>query len=235
MIRVLVALGMGIGIAIVSSIALMAGLDEARLATSGPLREVKIGDLAHEQGWLAVSGCIRHELALGVTTEGHVFRLGTEHLDTEAHDRVFTPVSAAGDCDENQPPRALYALVEDDESLGTTITYAFQQQVAPPPVSVILSGVVGYHVGRAKLANAARAFYKANLKLALDDQPLLVKGRRPGVLWVALLTSAVGIHGYLVCVLGIWWLYGRYRRKQALLTGKTTEVEEDFFKSETID
>jgi hypothetical protein len=235
MVRLVVAIGAALGIAVISTVALRSGIDEARLATSGKLREVKIEDLTHERGFLAVSGCIRHELALGVTTAGHVFRLGSEAFDPEAHDRVFTPLSAYDDCDESKPPKKIYALVEDDESLGTTITFAFQQQVAPPPVPVIVNGVVGYGVGRSSLADAARGYYRSKLRLPLDEQPLFVKGRRPGVLWVALLTGAVGLHGYLVCVLGIWWLVRRYRRKQAILTGKISEAEEEFFKSETIE
>ena len=235
MIRLIVAAGVAVLVAAFSTVALRSGLDETRFIFSGRQREVAIDALERERGWLALQGCLRHELALGVRTDGHVFRLGAERFDPDAHDRVFTPLSAAEDCADDRPPGKLYALVEDDEALGTTITYAYQQQIAPPPVAVVLGGAVGYGTGRADLAARAREFYQREIKVDVTGLPLFVKGRRPGVLWVALLTAAAGVHGYLLVLVGAWWVWRRWRRKRAILAGHTSEAEEEFFESETLE
>ena len=64
---------------------------------------------------------------------------------------------------------------------------------------------------------------------------LFVKGRAPGVTWVATVTALVGVHGYLLALVIGWWLWRRNRRSQAILTGQTSEVEEEFFSTDTLD
>jgi hypothetical protein len=212
-----------------SSIVLWAGITDARLASSGPRRELTAEELAGQRGWVAVLGCVRHDLAVGVTRSKRVYKLGTAAPESEESDRVFTPLSARDDCDEATPPRRVYALVEDDELLANTITHDYRVQVAPPPVPAIVTGVVGYGVGHVGQADAARAL------LDLRDQPLIAKGRAPGVLWVALVTVGAGAHGFVLVALGAWWIARRQRRKRALLSGRVTEAEEEFFRTETLD
>jgi len=224
-----------VGLCIVSGVVLKSGLDETRLDLSGKRREVTVQELRGATGFLATYGCVRHDLAVGVTRYGRVYRLGTAQPDSEDTDRVFTPLAATDDCDDAKKPRALYALVEDDDSLGTTISYTYKQKVAPPPVPALVSGVIGYGVGHGKLADQARAVFARDVGVILDEQPLLVKGKQPGVLWVAVLTAAAGGHGFLFVGLAAFWLYRRARRKRKILSGDVVEAEEEFFRSETLE
>lgn len=220
-------IGLAIAIGSVSVVALVSGLDEVRLDTSGPRRDLPIEGLERERGYLQTYGCVRHDLAVGVTDAGRVYRLGEKLPPDEELTRVFTPLTAAADCDEGHV-RRVYALVEDDDSLGTTITHSYRVDVPPPPVPALVSGVVGYGAGHTRLAHAARALLaKSGLDLGAST-PLFVKGKRPGVLWVAVTTTLVGVHGLLFCALGLWWSRKRWRRHKASLVDEGL-VESDFF------
>jgi hypothetical protein len=234
-IRLIVAGALLLGLAIVSGVVLKSGLDEARLDTAGGRREVPVQELRDATGWITTFGCVRHDLAVGVTKYGRVYRLGTAQPDSEDSDRVFTPLASAQDCNEESKPKTVYALVEDDDSLGTTISYTYKQKVAPPPVPAVVSGVIGYGVGHKKLADEARGAFARDVGVVLDEQPLFVKGKQPGVLWVAVLTAAAGGHGFLFVALAAFWIYRRARRKKKILDGEVVEAEEEFFKSETLD
>jgi hypothetical protein len=231
-IRLIVAIGLLLGFAAASGAVLSTGLDETRLALGGKRRDLTVQELHGARGFIAAFGCVRHDLAVGVTRYGRVYRLGGGQPDDEASDRVFTPLAAPDDCTEGQKPRAVYALVEDDDSLGTTISYTYKQKVAPPPVPAIVSGVVGYGAGHGRLAKEARAFFAHEQGLALDGLPLLVKGKQPGVLWVAGLTAAAGVHGFLFVALAAWWLWRRTRKRA---TVHEDETEERFFTTDTVE
>lgn len=236
MIKAIVAGALLLGIALASGVVLESGLDEARLAWGAQRRDVMPGELAGARGWLQTFGCMRHDLAVGVTREGTVYRLGEAdpHNDEGGSDRVFTPLAAREDCDEAKRPEKIYALVENDDSLGDTITHVYRQKVAPPPVPAIVWGVIGYGAGHARLASAARGYYAQKLQLPLDGQPLLAKGKQPGVLWVAVVTAAAGAHGFVFAGLGVWWMIRRARRRRAILRGEIDPAEEEFFSSETL-
>jgi hypothetical protein len=204
---------LGLGVAVASAAALRSGVQEARLILSGPRRQSAAENLPTSvNGWWAVAGCVRHDRALGVNAAGRVYRLGSESASEGG--RVFTPLSARDDCDEDRPPRRLYALVEDDEALSNTIGHVYAQAVAPPPVLAVVDGTIGFSTGHAQLAERAAARWVQD-GLPVDALPLLVKGRRPGVLWVALTTAAFGAHGVLLLGLGLWWATRRARRDDA--------------------
>jgi hypothetical protein len=222
----MIALAVGVGA--VSLVALLSGLDEARLAASGPRRDLAVSELAQSRGFIGTFGCVRHDLAVGVTASQRVYRLGERLPAAEELVRVFTPLAAPADCDEDRAPKNIYALVEDDDSLGTTITHSYRVDVPPPPVPAMVSGVIGYGSGHLRQARAARVRLKA-LGLPLGaSAPLLVKGKRPGVLWVAVLTALAGVHGLLFCALGFWWVRRRIRRRKATLIDEG-DVEGEFF------
>jgi hypothetical protein len=238
-IKAMVALAVLLSVALASAVVLKSGLDEARLAWSPTRRDLVPSELERAHGWLATFGCIRHDLAVGVTRQGTVYRLGEAdpHNDEGAPDRVFTPLADREECDEGRSPTRLYALVEDDDSLGDTITHVYRQRVAPPPVPAIVSGVIGYGAGHPRMAAAARRYLADRLHLpgfVGEAPPLLVKGKQPGVLWVALTTVAAGVHGFLFAALGVWWMVRRARRRRAILSGQIDPTEEEFFNSETL-
>jgi hypothetical protein len=216
---------------VVSCAALYTGVQEARLIASGPLAERTVETLTPgATGWLAVAGCVRHDLALGVTAAGRVYRLGSAPPESEEDDRVFTPLSARDDCDEERPPRRLFALVEDDDALTNTIGHAYRQRVAPPPVLAVVDGVIGFGVGHGRLAAAARKELERGGSAAAE-LPVLVKGRRPGVRWVALTTAGAGVHGLLLLAVGAAWFRRRQRRAAAGEAGEAARVEAAFFDS----
>jgi hypothetical protein len=232
--RYLVLVPLALGVAAVSAVALSSGLDEARLATSGARRDLLANELAGARGWVSAFGCVRHDLAIGVGPSGRAYRVGAEPPETEEHDRVFTPLAAREDCDEDKPPARLYALVEDDQVLASTISHVYQQRVAPPPVPALVAGVIGYGAGHTSAADRARKKLSTE-RVSLGDAPLLVKGKQPGVLWVAVVTAAAGAHGFVLLAIAAWWAIRRERRRRALLAGRITEAEEDFFNSETLE
>jgi hypothetical protein len=224
-------------IAVVSAIALRTGIDEARLAREARRRDLLPEELAGARGYIATFGCVRHELAVGVGPSGRAYRLGTAAPESE-HDRVFTPLAARDDCADDQPPRKLYALIEDDDALGSTIANVYKAHVAPPPVAAFVSGVIGYGAGHAREAALAGALLDGGGAGRsggghVAGLPLLAKGKHPGVFWIAVVTAAAGAHGFAVCGLAAWWVIRRERRRRA--REHESEEEQAFFDSETLD
>jgi len=191
--------------------AIWLGVEEARLSL------LHRADYAAEElrpsttGYVAVFGCIRHDLAVATTADGRVYTLGGSVPGASDEDRVFTPMTARDDCDEGKAPKKIYALVEDDDALGNTIGRVFKARVAPPPVPAFVEGVIGYGAGSSILARKAAD----RLHLDLGAAPLLAKGRHPGVFWVAVVTAAAGLHGYALIVVVFFWQRRRARRAAA--------------------
>jgi hypothetical protein len=226
------------GVAAMSVVVLRAGISELTLASQKTRKDLELAELSGDSGFVAVLGCMRHDLAVGVRPSGQVYKLGEAAPDFDENgktdDRVFTPLAARDDCDESKPPVKVYALIENDDALGTTISGVYAQKVAPPPVPAVVSGVIGFGAGHAKMAASARAHY-AQRGVIVDGQPLLAKGRGPGPLWVAIVTLLAGAHGLLFCGFAVFWMIRRQRRVRASLAGHVSEEEESFFSSETIE
>jgi len=203
--------------------ALWLGVEEARLA------RMHRADYAAEElrpstsGYVAVFGCVRHDLAVATTADGQVYALGRSVPGATDEDRVFTPLTARDDCEEGRAPKKIYALVEDDDALGNTIGRVYKTRVAPPPVPAFVEGVIGYGAGSRLLARRAAG----KLQLDLAETPLLAKGRHPGVLWVALVTAAAGLHGYALIVVVIVW--SRRRRRKDAARGQFSDDENAFY------
>jgi hypothetical protein len=207
-----------------STAALVVGVEDAELARSPHRRDYAAEELTPAtRGWVALFGCVRHDLAVATTSDGHVYRLGDSAPGAGDEDRVFTPLSARDDCEEGRPPQRIFALVEDDDALGTTIGRVYKTRVAPPPVPAFVEGVIGYGAGSTFLARHAAA----TLGLDLARVPLLAKGRHPGVLWVALLTAAAGLHGYALLFVIVIWSRRRARRLRA--RGQFSDEENQFY------
>ncbi len=227
-----------LGVVAMSVVVLRAGISELRLATQTKRKDLVLDQLQGNSGFVAVVGCMRHDLAVGVRPSGQVYKLGeaAPELDEngKTEDRVFTPLAAQEDCNEGTPPVRTYALVENDDALGNTISGVYAQKVAPPPVPAVVTGVIGFGAGHAAQAAAARADF-ARRGVIVDVQPLLAKGRGPGPLWVAIVTLLAGAHGLLFCLFSVAWMVRRHRRAKASLTGHVTEAEESFFTSETLE
>jgi hypothetical protein len=227
-------IALGLFILVVATAALVLGIDEARLAGQGRRHDLAAEELAPSQrGWVALFGCLRHDLAVGVTARREVYRLGARLPDSEDDDRVFTPLAARQDCDEDKRPQKIYALIEDDDALGNTIGRVYKSRVAPPPVPAFVDGVIGFGAGHTRLGEAARVFF-ARDGLAVGEAPLLQKGKHPGVRWVALATAAAGTHGYLLVGLGIFFVRRRRRRLRAEREEREhlTHEEQQFFADE---
>jgi hypothetical protein len=96
-------------------------------------------------------------------------------------------------------------------------------------VPAFVDGVIGYGAGHARLAEAARA-YLAGRGLDVAAAPLLQKGKRPGVRWVAITTAAAGAHGYLLLVLGAVWAIRTQRRarRRAAAREQFSDDENEF-------
>jgi hypothetical protein len=205
-----------------------AGLEDARLVWSGPRRDFTAAELPPKlSGVVAVVGCVRHELAVGVTRHGDAYKLGTAAAGASDEDLVYTPISAADDCDEERAPRRLFAIVQDDDGLDNTIGRVYQHRVAPPPVPAIVDGVVGFHSARQQATAAARAIAAARAGGSdASDLPIIAKGKRPGVLWVALVTVAAGLHGFLLLAVVALWMRRRERRRTA--AAEFSEQENEF-------
>src|SRR6266542_1406611 len=115
--------------------ALQLGVQEIELARKGPRRNLAAEELAPgTRSWVQLFGCVRHDLAVAVASGGRVYRLGAPVAGATDEDPVFTPLATADDCEEGRRPRRLYALIEDDEALGTTLGRVYGARVTPPPV-----------------------------------------------------------------------------------------------------
>lgn len=209
-------------VVLASTAAVFVGGEEAALYRVGRHRQ----DLAAEElspatrGYVAVFGCLRHDLAVAVTADGEVYALGSRADADEDH--LFTPMSGRDDCEEGRAPRRIFALVEDAASLDNTIDRQYRARIVPPPVPGFVEGVIGYGAGSQRLAAPAAR----RLGVDLSITPLVAKGRHPGVLWVALVTLAVGLHGYaLVLVVALW---ARRRRRRAAADAHFTDQENAF-------
>jgi hypothetical protein len=203
-----------------SSFLVWAGIQDARLCRSGPRRDFAAAELPPSlSGVVAVVGCVRHELAVGVTHKGVAYKLGTAAAGASDEDLVYTPLAAADDCEEGRAPRRLYALIQDDDGLDNTIGRVYQRRIAPPPVPAIVEGIVGYGSARRQATPAA-------LALGGDGLPVIAKGKRPGVLWVALVTAGAGVHGFVLLAVVALWLRRRDRRRAA--EAEFTDQENDF-------
>jgi len=207
-----------------STAALWLGVEEARLARIGHRSDYAAEEMhPSTRGYVAVFGCVRHDLAVATTADGHVYALGGSAPGASDEDRVFTPLSARDDCEEGRAPKKVYALVEDDDALGNTIGRVYKTRVAPPPVPAFVEGVIGYGAGSTMLARHAAG----KLGLDLAQTPLLAKGRHPGVLWVAVVTAAAGLHGYALIAVVILW--SRRRARRAAARGQFSDDENAFY------
>src|SRR5579863_2733625 len=89
-------IGLGVFVLVASTAAIMLGVDEARLASQAKRHDFAAAALPPAQkGWIALFGCLRHDLAVGVTGQREVYRLGARPPASEDDDRVFTPLAAA--------------------------------------------------------------------------------------------------------------------------------------------
>lgn len=206
-----------------STAALWLGVQEARLSKQHRADYAAEEVTPSTRGYVAVFGCVRHDLAVATTADGHVYGLGGSAPGATDEDRVFTPLAARDDCEEGRGPKKIYALVEDDDALGNTIGRVYKTRVAPPPVPAFVEGVIGYGAGSSLLARRAAD----KLGLDLGRTPLLAKGRHPGVTWVALLTAAAGLHGYALIGVVIFWTRRRARRNAA--RGQFSDDENAFY------
>jgi hypothetical protein len=207
-----------------STAALWLGVQEAQLARIGRRADYAAEELKPSTtGYVAVFGCVRHDLAVATTADGRVYSLGGSVAGATDEDRVFTPLTARDDCEEGRAPKKIYALVEDDDALGNTIGRVYKSKVAPPPVPAFVEGVIGYGAGSTTLARHAAA----QLTLDLAKTPLLAKGRHPGVLWVALVTAAAGLHGYALIL--VVWLWSRRRARRVTARSEFSDTENDFY------
>jgi hypothetical protein len=206
-----------------STAALWLGVEEARLARIGHRSDYAAEELqSSTHGWVAVFGCVRHDLAVAATDDGRIYPLGGSAPGASDEDHVYTPLSARDDCTEGTSPRRVYALVEDRDALENTLGRQYKTRVAPPPVPAFVEGVIGYGAGSSLLARKAAD----RLHLDLAAAPLLAKGRHPGVLWVALVTAAAGLHGYaLIVVVALW---SRRRARRAAARGQFSDEENAF-------
>lgn len=210
-----------------STAALWLGVQEAELARVGRRADYAAEELRPStRGWVAVFGCVRHDLAVATTSDGRVYPLGGSVPGASDEDRVFTPLSARDDCEEGRAPARIFALVEDDDALGNTIGRVFGTRVAPPPVPAFVEGVIGYGAGSRSLARRAAA----SLHLDLGATPLVAKGRHPGVLWVALVTAAAGLHGYALIFVVVLW--SRRRARRAAARAQFSDDENQFYDSD---
>lgn len=226
---------LGAVLSIASLAALWVGISDWMVASTGPKQRLAAEALpANARGWYQLAGCVRHDLAVVVTEEGLVYRLGDAAAATDDADRIYTPLAAREDCDDDHPPKRVYALVEDAEATNTTLGRTAPSRIAPPSIPAVVDGTIGPRIGDHSRANKARKKIGPEI-VGIADAPLLRKGGRPAVRWVAAVTAGSGVHGLLLLALGAHWLRRRARREEALRSGQLDEAEESFFRSETID
>jgi hypothetical protein len=245
-----------------STFALLRGVDELRLSLGGPQQQLEAEQLAGAEGWLMTFGCVRHDLAIGVR-HGRGFRLGSEALVRPSDlaperpgselslrppppppiaqlpaepDRVLTPLVPRQECEEDQRPTRVFALLEEDETVGETLSHPYTVRVAPPPIAAIVSGVIGFGLGHPREAAVARAQLARESRLpGVETAPLLVKGAGPKVVWVGAVTLGVGLHGWLLLLIVAGAAVRRARRRareRALLGSEAPVAEEEFFSEE---
>lgn len=215
--------------------ALWVGVTDWMVAAAGGKQRMAAEALPRTaRGWYELTGCVRHDLAVVVTAQGVVYRLGDPGTAPDDTDRTYTPIAAREDCDDDRPPQHLYALMEDWEGSNTTLGRVAPRRIAPPSVVAIVEGTIGPGVGDRANAKKARARMAADVPAAAE-LPLLRKGGLPRDKTVSIVTGAVGLHGFLLFALGARWMRRRARRQAAVQRGEVDEGEEQFFKTETLD
>jgi hypothetical protein len=218
-----------------SAAALWVGVSDFLLASAGGRRHVETAKLPElGRGWYQLDACIRHDLAVVVTADEVVYRLGEHGPAPDDGDRTYTPLSDASDCDDARPPSHVYALLEDAEGSETTLSRSAPSLVAPPPIRARVEGTIGARVGDRGRADKARRKL-GDAVPGLDAAPLLHKGGRPPDKMVSIITAAAGLHGLLLFTLGVLYLRRRARRRADLASGRLDDAEEEFFRTETID
>ncbi len=194
--------------------AIWVGATDTIVTLSGPKRRMEASALSPSaRGWFALDGCVRHDQAVVVSADGVVYRLGERGPEADDGDRVYTPIAARGDCDDEKPPQRIYALLEDAEGTGTTLGRSAPRLVAPPSIPATVEGTIGPRVGSSRRAAKAKAKLGGGLP-GLAEAPLLRKDARPGVLWVGLFTCGSGLHGFLLLALGARYLRRRAARRR---------------------
>jgi hypothetical protein len=218
-----------------STAALWVGVSDFLLASAGGRRHVEPAALpALGRGWYVIDACVRHDLAVVVTADDVVYRLGERGPAPDDGDRTYTPLAAASDCDDDRPPSRVYALLEDAEGSETTLSRSAPTLVAPPPIRARVEGTVGVRVGdRGRAAKALRKLGDA--APGIDVAPLLHKGGHPPDKTVSMVTTAAGLHGLLLFVIGALYVRRRARRRADLVSGRLDDAEDEFFRTETLD
>ncbi len=226
---------LGVVLLAASGAALWVGITDTMVAMAGPMQRIPVEELVnHPRGWFELSACVRHDVAVVVSRTGPIYRLGDSGPPPDDDDRVYTPLSALDDCEDEKPPRKVYALVEDADSATTTLNRAAALRIAPPSIPAVVRGTVGPRIGIASNAAKARAKLAADL-VGAADAPLVRKDGHPVDLWVSLVTAGAGVHGLLLLALGARYLQRRARRREELRTGALDDAEEEFFRTETLD
>ncbi len=218
-----------------SCAAFWVGATDALLATSGPRRAVAVETLAREpRGWYLFDACIRHDLAVVVTSEGTAYKLGEPGVESDDTDRIYTPLAARADCADDAPPRHVYALVEDADAVNTTFARFGHARIAPPPIAGTVEGTVGPRIGDKGRARRAERKLAAEVP-GIEGVPLVRKDGHPGPVWLGLLTMGAGLHGIALLVIAALYFRRRAARRDDLRTGVLDDAEEQFFETETLD
>lgn len=218
-----------------SAAAFWVGATDALLATSGPRRVIAVEDLPSDtRGWYLLGACIRHDLAVVVTSAGTAYKLGEPGIESDDTDRIYTPLSARADCADDRPPQHVYALVEDADAVNTTFARGGHARIAPPPIAGTVDGTIGSRMGDRSRARQAARTLAAELP-GLERVPLLRKDGHPAPLWLGLVTMGAGLHGLVLLVIAALYYRRRALRREELRTGVLDDAEERFFQTETLE
>ena len=229
------ALVLGAILLCASGAAFWVGATDSMLATSGPRRVIPVEALPRvTRGWYLLDACIRHDLAVVVTSEGTAYKLGEPSVESDDTDRIYTPLAARSDCADDGPPKHVYALVEDADAVNTTFARFGQARIAPPPIAGTVEGIVGPRSGDKGRARRAERRLAAEVP-GIEGVPLVRKDGRPSPLWLGLVTMGAGLHGILLLAIAGLYLRRRAARRDELRTGVLDDAEERFFETETLD
>lgn len=194
-----------------SVFALYVGIQEIRLATAGPRRELLAEELTPDtRGHVVVLGCARHDLEVAISGAGIVVA-----GERDRGDRAYFALTSQRQCDEDTPPATLkvLALVEAADGSRQGLARLYEAGYKPPPTKVIIDGVIGYGAGDGyRYRRALRELVRLGAAPAIDSVPLLVKDRKPASKPAAYGTAIVGLHGLLLMAfLGALWLRNHLR------------------------
>src|SRR5262249_30478605 len=135
-------------VSIASMAALWVGASDWWVASAGGRRRVVAQALSPTaRGRFVGGGCVRHHLAGVVPAEEIAYRLGEPGPPPDDGDRTYTPVSARDECDDDRPPRRVFAVLEDAEATSTTLGRSGPRRIAPPPIAAVVEGTIGPRVG----------------------------------------------------------------------------------------